>query len=189
MDDARPNAAPEVTPDVAADVGYAALDDTASAALAARLQGLCLERGITIAAAESCTGGGVARAISANAGASGYFLGSIVSYADTAKVALLGVEPEVLSAHGAVSAQVAIAMAAGARDRFGATLAVSVTGISGPGGATPDKPIGLTYLGLATARGTDVRRAHWTGDRASNRARSVRAALEWFIEWVEAQPA
>lgn len=146
-----------------------------------------MERGVSVAAAESCTGGGLAEAITAVPGSSGYFLGSIVSYADGAKVALLGVEPEVLAAHGAVSAQVAVAMATGARARFAATVAVSITGISGPGGATPDKPIGLTYLGLATPAGSEVRRLHWDGDRPANRAASVQAALAWLTEWVEAQ--
>lgn len=164
-------------------------DSGTAAEVATRLQRLCLERGITVGAAESCTGGGLATAITSNPGSSGYFIGSIVSYADATKIALLGVDPEVLAAHGAVSAQVALAMASGARERLGVAVAVSITGISGPDGGTPDKPIGLTYLGLATPGGTDVRRVHWNGDRASNRAESVRAAVAWLVEWVEAQPA
>lgn len=188
MGDLGAAAVPEVVPDGAADAAAEAAADAVAVA-AERLQTLCLGRGITVAAAESCTGGGFAHAVTTNAGSSGYFIGSIVSYADTAKTALLDVDPDVLAAHGAVSAQVALAMATGARDRFGATIAVAITGISGPGGATPDKPVGLTYIGLATPIGTDVRRTNWTGDRAANRAHSVRAALDWLVEWVEAHPA
>src|SRR5207342_940104 len=105
--------------------------------------------GFTIAVAESCTGGMVASALTAIPGSSGYFLGGVVSYADEAKRDLLGVEPGILAAHGAVSAQVARAMAEGARARFGAAVAASVTGIAGPDGGTPEKPVGLTYIGIA----------------------------------------
>lgn len=154
--------------------------------LAAQLLASCVRRGLTVATAESCTGGLVAATITAVAGASAIFRGSIVSYADDAKVALLRVDQAVIAAHGAVSAQVAVAMAAAARERFGSSAAVSVTGVAGPGGGTADKPVGLTYLGLATSTGTDVRRFHWTGDRTENREASVRAALEWLIGWAEA---
>jgi PncC family amidohydrolase len=150
--------------------------------LAERLQGLCLGRGLTVAAAESCTGGLIAEAITSVPGSSGYFLGAVVSYADSAKVALLEVPEAVLAAHGAVSAQAARAMARAARDRFGAALAVSVTGISGPAGGSPSKPVGLTYVGVADASGVEVRRHLWAGDRASNRDESAAAALAWLLE-------
>jgi PncC family amidohydrolase len=153
--------------------------------LAERLQGLCLGRGLTVVAAESCTGGLVAAAITDVAGSSGYFRGGVVAYADEAKMALLGVAGEVLQAHGAVSAQVARDMATGARHRLGGALAVSVTGVAGPGGGTDEKPVGLTYIGVADASGADVRRFHWTGDRAANRRDSVVAALELLIERAE----
>ncbi len=151
-------------------------------ALAERLQGVCLGRGLTVAVAESCTGGLVAATLTEIAGSSGYFLGGVVSYADSAKAALLGVTPAMLAAHGAVSAQVARAMALGARDRFGATLSASVTGIAGPDGGSVEKPVGLTYIGLAGAGAVDVRRHLWTGDRPANRRESVRAVLRWLIE-------
>jgi len=151
-------------------------------ALAERLQGLCLGRGLTVCAAESCTGGMLAEVITDVPGSSGYFLGSIVSYGDAAKAALLGVPEELLVAHGAVSAQVARAMVSGARERFGAHLALSVTGVAGPGGGTPAKPVGLTYLGLADAGSAEVRRFNWAGDRKANREASVQAALVWLIE-------
>ncbi|HEU0236764.1 MAG TPA: CinA family protein [Candidatus Limnocylindrales bacterium] len=161
------------------------MTDDALVALAERLQGICLGRGLTVAAAESCTGGLVAAAITDVAGSSGYFRGGVVAYADEAKAALLAVSPEVLAAHGAVSAQVARAMAMGARHRLGTALAVSVTGVAGPGGGSDEKPVGLTYVAVADAAGVDVRRYHWPGDRAANRRDSAAAALELLIERAE----
>jgi PncC family amidohydrolase len=154
-------------------------------ALAERLQGLCLGRRLTVAIAESCTGGQVAATITDIPGSSGYFLGGVVSYADAAKMGLLDVPASTIAAHGAVSAQVARAMAVGARDRLGATLAASVTGIAGPDGGSAEKPVGLTYVGLASEGQTDVRRFVWTGDRSTNRSDSVRAVLAWLIEQAE----
>ena len=153
--------------------------------LATRLQAACLAAGSTVALAESCTGGMVATAMTDIAGSSGYFVGGIVSYSNEAKRDLLGVDPAVLAAHGAVSAQVARAMAIGARERFGATLAASVTGIAGPDGGTTAKPVGLTYIGVADADGVDVRRIVWSGDRAANRRDSAIAVLEVLLGRVE----
>jgi PncC family amidohydrolase len=150
--------------------------------LAERLQRACLARGLTVATAESCTGGLIAATLTELAGSSGYVLGGVVSYADGAKSGLLGVPGPLLQAHGAVSAEVARAMALGARSRFGATLAVSVTGIAGPGGATDGKPVGLTFIALADDAGAEVRQRLWAGDRAANRRASVVAALEWLVE-------
>ena len=158
-------------------------------ALAERLQGVCLGRGLTVAVAESCTGGLVAASITEVPGSSGYFLGGIVSYADTAKAALLAVPEATIEAHGAVSAQVAVAMAMGARGSFGAALAVSITGVAGPDGGTDAKPVGLTYVGLADARGGEVRRYTFAGDRAANRQAAADAALGWLIERAEAHRA
>lgn len=151
--------------------------------LAKRLQTVCLERRLTVAVAESCTGGLVADAITDIPGSSGYFLGGIVSYADSAKAALLGVPAEVLAAHGAVSAQVGRAMAEGARERFSSDLAAAVTGVAGPDGGTEAKPVGLTYVAVAAAQGADVRRFAWNGDRAANKEASAAAALEILVEW------
>lgn len=150
--------------------------------LAERLQGLCLGRGLTVSVAESCTGGLVAATITEVSGSSGYFLGGIVSYADSAKAALLGVPEVMLAAHGAVSAQAALAMATGARARFGSTLAASITGVAGPDGGTEAKRVGLTYVGLADAGGADVRRFTFAGDRGAIREAAAGAALEWLIE-------
>jgi nicotinamide-nucleotide amidase len=112
----------------------------------------------TLATAESCTGGLIAQMITALPGVSPYYLGGAVSYSNHAKVELLGVAPDLIEAHGAVSPEVAEAMAVGARNRLGADLGLSVTGIAGPTGGTPEKPVGLVYLGLATADGTQTRR-------------------------------
>jgi len=158
------------------------MSDAGLVALAERLQGICLGRGVSVATAESCTGGLVAATITAVPGSSGYFRGGLVAYADEAKAALLGVPASVIVAHGAVSAQVAVAMAEGARARLRADLVVSVTGVSGPAGGTATKPVGLTCIGLATEEGSDVRRFAWAGDRDANRRASVEAALEWLIE-------
>jgi nicotinamide-nucleotide amidase len=155
--------------------------------LAERLQGLCLGRGVTVALAESCTGGLVADAITDIAGSSGYFAGGVVSYSNEAKESLLDVPGPVLEAHGAVSAQVARAMAEGARARFGTSVAASVTGIAGPDGGSEAKPVGLTYVAVADADGVDVRRFVWPGDRAANKVSSAAAVLELLIERVAAQ--
>jgi len=150
--------------------------------LAERLQAICLEKGVTVAAAESCTGGLVAGAITEVGGSSGYFRGGVVSYANEAKIALLAVPADLLATHGAVSAQVARAMAAGIRSRLETDLAVAVTGVAGPGGGTAAKPVGLTYVAVADSTGVAVQRFNWPGDRVANRQDSVRAALVLLIE-------
>ena len=157
------------------------MGDDALVALAERLQAASLAGGATVALAESCTGGMVAAALTAVPGSSGYFLGGVVSYADEAKRDLLGVDAAVLAAHGAVSAQVARAMAEGARARFGASVAAAVTGIAGPDGGSDEKPVGLTYVAVADDAGVDVRRVVWPGDRAANRLDSAVAVLEALL--------
>lgn len=160
------------------------MPDDRLSALAARLQAACLGAGVHLATVESCTGGLVGHAITSIPGSSGYYLGGLITYADDVKRDLADVPPEVLAAHGAVSAQVAMAMADGARRRIGADIAVSVTGVAGPGGGSDAKPVGLTYVGVADARGTDVRRHSWTGDRAANQLESAVAALQLALERV-----
>jgi PncC family amidohydrolase len=156
--------------------------------LVGRLQELCLERGFLVATAESCTGGLVAHLITNVPGSSGYFRGGVVSYADDAKRLLLDVGADLLAAHGAVSAQVARAMAVGARGRFGADLAVSVTGVAGPEGGSAAKPVGLTYIAVADDRGVEVRRFVWSGGRAANKDASARAAIELLLTRLHAAP-
>ncbi len=153
--------------------------------LAERLQALCLAGGWTVATAESCTGGLVADSLTDVPGSSGYLLGGVIAYADAVKTNQLGVPSAMLEAHGAVSAHVARAMATGARERFDATLAVSITGISGPDGGSSAKPVGLTYLGLAGPEGVEVRRFVWSGDRLANKRASARAAIALLVDGAE----
>jgi len=171
------------------DEGFQALEPlTALEDLAGRLQAACLARGVWVATAESCTGGLVAHAITQVAGSSAYFRGSIVAYANEAKTDVLGVDGALIDAHGAVSAQVARAMATAARARFGTELAVSTTGVAGPGGGTEQKPVGLTYLAVADAEGVEVVRQRWDLDRTGNKIESARAALELLLRRVESAP-
>lgn len=159
------------------------MPNAALLAFAERLQDLCLAKGLTVATAESCTGGLVAATITAVPGSSGYFLGAVVSYADAVKASLLGVAPALLARHGAVSAEVARAMAEGCRARLGVTLAASVTGIAGPAGGSPRKPVGLAYLGLATGPGTAATREfRFHGDRAAIRRAAASELLGWLVE-------
>jgi len=157
------------------------MDETTLVALAERLQARCLEAGLTVATAESCTGGLVAHLLTQVPGSSGYVLGGVVAYADRIKAAMLAVPQSTLDAHGAVSAQVARAMAEGARGRFGSDLAVAITGIAGPDGGSMAKPVGLTYLAIAGPDGTDVRRVVWPGDRIANKWSSAGLALEMLL--------
>ncbi|MEA2609851.1 MAG: nicotinamide-nucleotide amidase, partial [Chloroflexota bacterium] len=113
--------------------------------LAARVAQRCLALGYRIATVESCTGGLVGHLITEIPGSSAYYVGGFVTYSDDAKVAMVGVPTDVLRAHGAVSAQTAMAMASGGRERTGAEISISVTGIAGPDGGSPSKPVGLTY--------------------------------------------
>lgn len=154
--------------------------------LAARVGEGCLALGARIATVESCTGGLLGHLITETPGSSAYYVGGFVTYADDAKQAMVGVPAEVLRAHGAVSAQTAMAMAVGGRDRTGAEIGLSVTGIAGPDGGTAAKPVGLTYIAVADADGTQVRRYTWAGSRAENKRETARAALEFVLERIQA---
>jgi PncC family amidohydrolase len=157
--------------------------------LAARLGERCSARGLTVVTVESCTGGLIGHLITEVPGSSTYYLGGFVTYSDRQKRDSVGVGDDILAAHGAVSAQVAMAMAAGGRERSGADLAVSGTGIAGPDGGTSQKPVGLTYVAVADADGATVRRFTWSGDRADNKRRSAEAALELLIERIDVTAA
>jgi nicotinamide-nucleotide amidase len=148
---------------------------------------LCRERSLTVATAESCTGGLVAVRLTSVPGSSAVFLGGIVAYANEAKESLLGVPAELLAAHGAVSAETAVAMAHGARERLGTDLAVSVTGIAGPGGGTPEKPVGLVHLCAAGPHGERSREFVVTGDRDTVRRRAAVGALHLLRALVTAR--
>ena len=152
-------------------------------ALAAKLGSVLLAGGLRVATAESCTGGLVAGAITSVAGSSDWFERGFVTYSNEAKTELLGVPRALLDAHGAVSEAVAAAMAAGALAHSHADLAVAVTGIAGPGGGTPGKPVGTVCFAWARRGGgaPSVRTEHLAGDRAAVREASVRIALEGLI--------
>ena len=136
-----------------------------------------LDRGFTVATAESCTGGLLAGRLTARAGSSAYVLGGIASYANSAKEQLVGVDAELLATVGAVSAEVGAALADGARARFGADVGVGITGIAGPGGGTPDKPVGTVHLCVAGPDGHEARAVRFSGSRETVRERSVTLAM------------
>lgn len=124
------------------------------------------EQGLTLCLAESCTGGGMASTLTAEAGASDVFLGGVVAYHDGAKADLLGVPRDALQQFGAVSGAVVEAMAHGARDRFGADMAIAISGIAGPDGGRPGKPVGTVWIAvLGPGHLMDVRRIHAEGER------------------------
>jgi PncC family amidohydrolase len=150
--------------------------------LAQRVLDAGRRRRLTLATAESCTGGLIGHVLTEVPGSSHVFRGGVVSYGDRAKADVLGVPPATLAAHGAVSAQVAVAMAEGARSRFETDVAMAVTGIAGPSGGSAGKPVGLTYVAVADAAGHDVRRAVWSGDRSANKRESAAAALTMLLE-------
>ncbi len=149
--------------------------------LAGQVLAACAARGLTLATAESCTGGLVGHLLTEVPGSSACFRGGIVAYADEIKRDLLGVPVDVLAAHGAVSAQVSVAMAEGARARLECDLGVSVTGIAGPAGGTPAKPVGLVYVAVSGPGGCEVERHLWPGDRSANKRDSAEAALEMVL--------
>lgn len=157
------------------------------ATLAEQLAAALRRRAAMLATAESCTGGLVAAACTALAGSSDWFERGFVTYSNAAKVELLGVPGELILRHGAVSAEVAAAMAAGALARSTAAFAVAVTGIAGPGGATPGKPVGTVWLAVG-GRGEPCTAAllQATGDRAEIRARAVERALQLLLDRVDA---
>jgi nicotinamide-nucleotide amidase len=141
------------------------------------LVGAALAEGHTIATAESCTGGLLAARLTERPGSSAYVLGGITAYANAAKEQVVGVPAELLAEHGAVSPEVAVALAEGARARFGAALGVGITGIAGPGGGTPDKPVGTVHICLAGPDGRQVRALELPGSRTAVRERSVTMAM------------
>ncbi len=160
-----------------------------SPSLEAQIGQALTARKLTLAAAESCSGGLVCHRLTNVPGSSVYFLGGVVAYAYEAKEQLLGVRHATLYDHGAVSKETAVEMARGARRLFGADIAVSVTGIAGPGGGLPNKPVGLTWIALS-ARETDLARQFvWQKDREGNKAESAEAALRMVWDYlISARP-
>jgi len=144
-----------------------------------------ISRGLKLAAAESCTGGLVSHRITNMSGSSEYFPGCFVAYSYEAKVNLLGVSWDTLNAHGAVSRETVIEMARGARKLFSADIGISVSGIAGPTGAMPGKPVGTTWLGLSAGTGEWTRHFVWDGDREQNKQCSSEAALQFVLDHLE----
>lgn len=142
------------------------------------------ERGQKLATAESCTGGLLAATLTSVPGASAVFEQGFITYANTAKTALLGVPPLLLAQHGAVSAEVACAMATGGREQAQADVAVAITGIAGPTGEAPTKPIGLVYIAIATPHQVTAKRFLFNGDRTAIRTQAVNAALSGLLDAV-----
>jgi nicotinamide-nucleotide amidase len=154
-------------------------------ALARELGHSCARRHLMVATAESCTGGGVAEAITRISGSSAWFDRAFITYTNTAKIEMLGVSGITLERHGAVSEEVAREMAQGALAFSHADVSVAISGIAGPTGATPQKPVGLVYIGWG-ARGGDVqlRRFHFAGGRDAIRAQSIAFSLQGLIELI-----
>lgn len=149
-----------------------------------RLQPKLLRRKLTLAVAESCTGGLLGAVLSAHGGSSEFFTGGAEVYSNDAKTILADVPPQLIASHGAVSSVVAGALARGARTRLGAKVGLGITGIAGPGGATPGKPVGLVYVAIDSDKLSRVKKNQWRYDRAGNRLASVGAALDLLEELV-----
>ena len=146
---------------------------------------LLMERGLKLVLAESCTGGLVGSRITDVPGSSEYFLGGVVAYAYEAKVDLLGVSWDTLNTKGAVSRETVLEMARGVRERMNADLAVSVSGIAGPGGGTAEKPVGTTWIGLAAEDGEWAKLCQFSEDREGNKALAAEAALNLLLDYLQ----
>lgn len=153
--------------------------------LSCRVGELLRRRQMTLAVAESCTGGLVGDCLTDVPGSSDYFVGGVLTYSNDAKQRLLGVRQDTLAIHGAVSAACACEMAQGVRRLLQADLGVSVTGIAGPGGGSDDKPIGLTYFHLAAPDRDLDRREIWQGGRRANKEQSALTALQLVLNYLE----
>lgn len=150
-----------------------------------RVGNLLRERGLSLALAESCTGGLIASRVTDVPGSSSYFLAGMVTYSNEAKEKFLGVAAESIREYGAVSKEVAKEMAQGIRRATGADIGLGVTGIAGPTGGSPEKPVGLVYIGIASARGTLVRRFQFQGGRLEIKAQTADAGLRLIIDLLE----
>ena len=153
--------------------------------LAARMRVLhptLRKKKLTVAAAESCTGGLLGAILTEHSGSSAYFRGGMEVYSDDAKTLLADVPPQLIHSHGAVSAVVAAALARGAREKLGAKIGLGITGIAGPTGATPGKPVGLVYIAIDAPALQTAKKKQWTFDRAGNRLASVGVALDLLAE-------
>lgn len=146
---------------------------------------LLTEQKLTLGVAESCTGGLIAHRLTNVPGSSNYFLGGIVAYAYDVKERVLNVRHDTLYEHGAVSRETALEMARGARRLLGSDVALAVTGIAGPSGGTPEKPVGLVYIALSARDMERCERYVWSGDRLQNKQQSSEAALRMLRQYLE----
>lgn len=160
-------------------------DDSELAALARKVGEALIRAGLTVATAESCTGGWIAKALTDISGSSGWVLGGIVTYSNEAKTRLLGVPSASIEAEGAVSRAVVEAMAEGAAERTGARVCVAVSGIAGPDGGSADKPVGTVWFAWTHGGGVAAERANFPGDREAVRRRTVRHALEGILRMLD----
>jgi len=149
-----------------------------------QLATILTDRKLTLATAESCTGGALSHVLTDMPGASAYFLGGVIAYHNDVKRALLGVPEKILASHGAVSLQTALAMAEGCRERFDSDIAISITGVAGPTGGSPGKPVGLVYMAVSTRRQTEGVEHRFSGDRVEVRRQAVSAAIEMVLRTV-----
>lgn len=149
-----------------------------------RLVQVLSERKLTLCTAESCTGGGVATRITSVPGASACYLGSVVAYANQLKIHALGVPEQTIATHGAVSEPVAVAMARGGRERLLADYCISITGIAGPGGGSPEKPVGLVFIGIAGAAHAVVEELHFHGSRAEIQSQAIDHAIAMLLDFL-----
>jgi len=145
---------------------------------------LLRQKGLTLGVVESATGGLISHRITNIPGSSDYYRGSVTSYSNETKISVVGVKEETISSYGAVSHQVAEEMAAGGRKVLAVDICLADTGIAGPGGATPGKPVGLFYIGLSHASGTYSRKHNFTGTREENKESAAEAALRWLKEYL-----
>ena len=150
-----------------------------------RLAELLISCHLTLATAESCTGGLIANIITDRPGSSGYFAGGIIAYSNAVKCSLLGVPAEILEQYGAVSTQVAEAMAAGARKILNTDIAVSATGIAGPTGGSPEKPVGLVFIGIAFGEKVISKKFLFTGEREGIKAETCKEAVKFLVEEIQ----
>jgi len=149
---------------------------------------LLRRRGWRLAVAESCTGGLIGHRLTNIAGSSTYYMGSVTAYAYEAKVRILGVSWDTLEQHGAVSEEVVTEMACGVRRAMAADVGLSVSGIAGPGGGTPEKPVGLTWVGLSVPDHDLAKQFIWDSDRIGNKELSAEAALQFLLDFLKSLP-
>ena len=159
-----------------------------SVSIETKIGNLLRQRGLKLAVAESCTGGLIGHRITNVPGSSDYFNGGVIAYAYEAKVNLLGVSWNTLKAYGAVSRETVLEMAAGARRSLEADIAVSVSGIAGPGGGLPNKPVGTVWIGLAAPQGQWARIFCFRGNREQNKAAASEAALTMLLDYLQGNP-